>query len=772
MLRSATLASVVFFCTSSFLFGFELDEAPAKPGEWGRRPADTQTVTMNPPGFTWRPTKNAARYELQVARDANFADIVYRAKKLRFSAHAPSKTLLKGTYYWRYRALSKDREESNWSQVRSFTIDQRSIPFPCPTSKELASRIPAGHPRLMFTENSLSNLRDLGQEKLADLLKQIEKQARETLKNPPDTTEPPLYPEGTVFKSQEWRTIWWGNRLRVINVADGAATLAFAYRLTGNEEYGRAARDLVIAMTEWNTDGSTSFRYNDEAAMPAMCMTSRAYTWAYPFFSEEDQQAVVKMMRARGQQCYDHLRKRQHLWRPYNSHSNRAWHFLGEIATAFHGDFPEAEKWLDYTTTILFTTYPVWGDDDGGWHEGTGYWTSYLRLFFQWTLTLDAVFDIDVFQNPFFHKTGDFALYTMPPGSNTGGFADMADHHSAEQVAPFVDLLGACAGNPAWLWYSLANGKEMSGGYLGYLYSAKAAAMKPSAPVDYPSSKVFRGVGVAVLNTNLLDGTDNIQVQFKSSPMGRQSHGYNANNAFLLNINGERALLRSGRRDIHGSPHHTEWMWESKSDNSILVNGRGQIKHSPEAAGKIVEFKTSNKMDVVVGEAADSYEELDRFTRRIIFLKPYAVVIHDILEARQPSTFQYTLHARGAFDIGENRVTWIGKPGRVEVEFLEPARLAIEQTDQFDTPPHKWANFDLGEWHLTADAREKVTRREFLSLIRINDAPVTVKHRSEEGGRTLRLLLPSGEFILELGDEEFSITGDGMDWSFPAAVSF
>ncbi|MCA9446217.1 MAG: DUF4962 domain-containing protein, partial [Candidatus Omnitrophica bacterium] len=655
---------------------------------------------------------------------------------------------------------------TDWSSVRSFEVGPDSVPFPCPTNEELAAKIPEGHPRLMFRQSDLPHLREVGNTKMPNRWKDVIDQANKRLENPPDTTEPPMYPEGIEIKGDEWKEIWWGNRGRVIAVADGAATLAFAYNLTGEEKYGKAARDLIMAMTEWNTDGSTNYRYNDEAAMPAMYMTSRAYTWAYPFFSEEDRKAVTQMMFERGRDCYDHLRSRRHLWNPYASHSNRAWHFLGEIAVTFYGEFPEAEEWLEYAMTVLYCAYPVWSDSDGGWHEGTAYWSSYIRRFLQWTLTLDAIFDIDIFQRPFFNKTGDFGMYVMPPGSKSGGFGDQGGHFTAKSLAPFMDLLGASAKNPYWLWYAEANDAEMEWGYLGYLFSAKSASVEPKAPTDLPDSAVFRGVGVAALNTNLLDGTDNHQVLFKSSPKGRQSHGYNANNSFLLNLDGEKVLVRSGRRDIHGSPHHTEWMWNSKADNSILVNGEGQIRHSPDATGEIVAFQTSDNVDVVVGEAAASYRDLDRFTRRIVFLKPDAVLIHDILEAATPSTFQYNLHSVGPFEIGDNSLKWTGDPGSLSVNFLEPAGLVLDQTDEYDVPPHEWAHFNLNEWHMTADAQEKVKHREFLSLIVINGAEGKVEMERGREGKKVSITLPGSKFDLRLGDQDFSVSGGGIDWEF------
>jgi len=99
-------------------------------------------------------------------------------------------------------------------------------------------------------------------------------------------------------------------------------------------------------------------------------------------------------------------------------------------------------------------------------------------------------------------------------------------------------------------------------------------------------------------------------------------------------------------------------MWETKSDNAILVNGRGQFPHVATARGRITVFETSPTVDVVVGEAAESYEALERWTRRIVFLKPHTILIHDILDATEPSTFDWLLHGMGPFAIHEQDVRW------------------------------------------------------------------------------------------------------------------
>ncbi|NIA15534.1 MAG: DUF4962 domain-containing protein [Nitrospiraceae bacterium] len=746
----------------------ELDERPARVGEWGYRPDGTE-VGLNPPGFTWRPAKGASSYTLQVARDRAFMDIAYVRDDLLWSAHCPSTPLPEGALYWRYAAVGKNGRQSPWSQTRTFSIAADAVTFPLPTREELAARMPKEHPRLFFRPEDVAEFRELASGPLAVQAADVIKQADRLLASPPDTTEPPKYPKEVTRKKtpDKWRRIWWGNRGRVIAVADGAATLGFAYRLTGDERYGKAARDLLVAMTAWDTEGSTNYRYNDEAAMPALYMPSRAYSWAYPLLSAKDRAAIVKMMRKRGRQCYLHLTHRNHLWQPFASHSNRAWHFLGEVAIAFYDEIPEAPEWLDYAMTILYTAYPVWGDSDGGWHEGTAYWSSYIGRFMYWAYAIDAAFDIDVFERPFFRRLGYYGMYLLPPGSKTGGFGDQAILAKSSSIARLLAVLASGAQNAHWKWYADTCGANVGGGYLGFIYAANAVGLEGAPPTDLPTSTCFKGVGIAVLNSNLMDASNNVQIHFKSSPMGRQSHGYNANNAFLLTLGGQRAFIRSGKRDLHGSPHHRKWMWETKSDNAILVNGVGQVPHVSSATGEIVHFATSDTVDVVVGEAAASYENLDRWTRRIVFFKPYAILIHDLLEAKEPSTFEWLLHAINTpFEIDGQRLEWNGTPGKISVEFLEPQGLKIDQTDKHDVPMADWAKVKWDEWHLCAQAAEKVKQREFLTLLVVNDAAVEAAHKTKGDTTEVVLTLPDGEATVRLGRKTFAVRAPGFDRTF------
>jgi hypothetical protein len=67
-----------------------------------------------------------------------------------------------------------------------------------PPQEELLKRVPQGHPRLFLRPENLGELRRLASTSLAPQYRDLLKQCEHILRNPPDTNEPPTYPEGTV----------------------------------------------------------------------------------------------------------------------------------------------------------------------------------------------------------------------------------------------------------------------------------------------------------------------------------------------------------------------------------------------------------------------------------------------------------------------------------------------------------------------------------------------------------------------------------------------
>ena len=734
-----------------------LDETPALPGEWGFRPGDGETCRTDPPAFVWRPQARGKveGYEVQCARDGEFAEVSYGADAIQYNCHCPPRTLGAGKWFWRFRFVAKDGKPSAWSKTRAFTIREDAVAFPLPSRKELISRIPKQHPRLFVRPEQLPRLKELARRPLKGRFEAMVASCEKALKSPPPTDEPPKYPKGMKRGSDPWRKIWWGNRRYASRVLNTAATLAFTHLLGGKEEYGQLAKRLLLAAAEWEPKGSTGYRYNDEAGMPYAYYFSRTYTFVHHLLSPAEKGKCRQVMTVRGREMYRHLCPR-HLWAPYSSHSNRAWHFLGEVGIAFMDEIPEAEEWAWFAANVFANVYPVWCDDDGGWHEGTAYWSSYIGRFTWWADVMRAAMGIDAYKKPYFSKIGYYPMYLQPPGTQGGGFGDLTAHRRSSHNVGVMSVFAVQAKNPYWQWYVDAHGgPRETGGYVGFVRGA-LPRIEAKPPLDLPTSRCFWGTGQAMLNSNILDAKDNVQVILKSSPFGTQSHGYESQNSFLLYAFGERLLIRTGRRDSHGSKHHKQWMWHTKSTNCITVNGQGQKPHSRAPSGKIVAFHTSDAFDFVAGETGSTYSPpLDRFVRRILFVKPHLVLIHDELAAPKPSTFEWRLHAPTEMAAkGQGSVQVVNRDAACHVSFLWPQGLELSQTNQFDTPPRP--RVKLVEWHLTAKTPQPLKSACFVTAIRPHrrsaaPAPAPAPRLSKaDGGYAVEAELPTGRALILL----------------------
>ena len=733
----------------------QLDESPGKPGEWGFRPAPGSVTRTTPPAFVWRPQEGGASYDLQCARSGRFDADAYVAEGVEWNVHCPPKAFEPGTWSWRFRARYKDGELSDWSTPQAFRIAEDARQLPLPGRKELLDRIPKTHPRLFVRPEQVPDLRRRAQGDLRSSFDLLVAECEKLTASPPPTAEPPKYgPQSDMPRgSDAWRKVWWGNRTYTSKALNAAATLAFTRLLGGKEEYGQLARRILMDCARWDPKGATGYRYNDEAGMPYNYYFARTYTFVNDLLTDEEKQACRELMRIRGDEMFRHLCPR-HLWKPYASHSNRAWHFLGEVGIAFQGEVPEAGTWTWFAANVFANVYPVWCDEDGGWHEGMAYWRSYITRFTWWADVMRSALGLDAFDKPYFSQIGFYPLYMQPPGTKGGGFGDLTAHLHSGQNTQLVSVVAAQAANPYWQWYVDAHGgPQTPGGYVGFVRGAlPAVASRP--PTGLPTSRCFRGTGQAVLNTTLLNAAENVQVILKSSPFGTQSHGYESQNSFLLYAFGERLFIRTGRRDSYGSKHHKQWMWQTKSTNCLTVNGQGQKGHSAGAQGEITDFSTSAAFDFVTGEAAAAYDgELERFTRRILFIKPDVVLLFDTVVAPKSSSFQWFLHAPVEMDVrGQDDVRVTNERAACRAAFLWPRDLKLTQTDQFDPPPRP--RIKLTEYHLTAEPATPSRHQTFVTVLRPHLAGELPQGEAQlehvEGGMALRVPMRAGHVCVLL----------------------
>ncbi len=745
---------LALFLTLPALAALPLDQRPAKPDEWGYRPADGAAVALNPPSFTWVAPAGAATYGVEWSLEKGFpAGRTTRVEGVVWPTYTHRAALTPGTYFWRYRMANAKGEVSAWSVARRVVVPADVATLPMPTVAEQRASVPATHPRLFLRPEDLPRLRELARGSEAAAFAVLRKSADAYIKAGP-TPEPEHKGSAREKDNAELVKYWWPNREQTERACTEAETIAFVYLITGDKVYGEAARRWVLHLAGWDPKGNTNFTLNCEAGKPMLYRPARAYDWAWDRFTPAERTKIQTAFRERVLEAWNSGEVQRgvgHLQKPFNSHGNRVWHKLAEAGIAFLDEIPEAPQWLDYAVNKFYSCYPVWSDDDGGWHEGVSYWSGYQNKTVWWLQVAKSALGIDGLKKPFFAQVGDYPLYVAPPNSPNAGFGDLSSRPvSAPSFMEYHVRARSGSGDGGhagyWRWWTQAKEMPLNAGFLGFLYRANLPAL-PAAkpPTDLPSSKVFHGIGVASLHTTLLDSRDDVHLLFKASPFGSQSHGHNPQNSFQLNAYGEALLVANGYRDLHGSKFHYQWVHSTRAQNAVLVNGEGQLPHSVAATGAIVRERFTPTYDYVAGDGTAAYGgRLQKAWRHAVLVKgatPF-VVLYDELVAPQPATFQFMQHALKAFSIDPAAARLqVNQPkAQVDVRYLSPVALTFTQTDGFKpAPTREFPN----HWHVEAATTE---RRQELGMVTVlvpgrTGAPVawTAQRRDGADGVTVEI---------------------------------
>src|SRR5215831_2739812 len=156
----------------------------------------------------------------------------------------------------------------------------------------------------------------------------------------------------------------------------------------------------------------------------------------------------------------------------------------------------------------------------------------------------------------------------------------------------------------------------------------------------------------------------------------------------------------------------------------MLVNGQGQKVHSPEPMGRIAHYQLQDGLDWVTGDASTAYgDKLKKYLRHLIFVKPDVIVLVDDVEAAQPATFQWMLHAQAPFQIDGRQLRLDRAKAGVLIDYIADGTLAMRQWDGYDPPPGsgKAAALDRkfpNQWHVEAGTKTTATRAFTITVLR------------------------------------------------------
>ncbi|MDF2837816.1 MAG: Oligo alginate lyase, partial [Paenibacillus sp.] len=672
------------------------------------RPADFLVTSQSPPDFSWPLVEAADSYELQVSRTADFVSVDHGAVSIAVNYYNFPEEFESGTWYWRVR-YTQDATPSEWSASRQFRIQEDAVPFTVPPVESLMEAVTDRHPRIWTGPDPESR------EKFSNYAqttgKAIYTARRSVAANNLCSATPPSAPTANHcdFPPAEPPS----NNLGVAKTAvNNMMNAAFVYLVTGEQAYGQSAKVQLLNMAGWNPTGSTGYTVDDQVGRDVAYKSAIVYDWIYDLLSESEKTTVQNMVAARVNIILTDLFETHSMLKfPYDSHGWTAFSFLGIASIAMLHDIPEAENWFRTVVPAYINLNPNWGGEEGGWSQGTNYWSFGNLASKEFMDALLVAADLNLYDKAYSRNEGFFPLYAFPHGSPTGVIGDGTETAPGQYNVATLHRLAQMQQDPRFKWGANALGAPMLDHVPSYYFIDGSLPATP--PVDLPHARWFKDIGFVAMHSDLLN-PHRISMYFKSSPYGSFVHSTADQNSFVINAFGESLAVKAGYYDDWNTPHHGGFTRQTLSSNSITIDGRkGQPINNIAMKGNITSFVMSPDFDATSGDATLAYNGgLDQAVRHVLYLRPSMFVVVDELKAANPegSNFEWGLHAQKQLTLDEDKAgatitegkaslkTRIHYPstieGQVEDRYLNLAGQEVRPTEHFkDVPNQKHALF-------------------------------------------------------------------------------
>ena len=689
-----------------------LDEPPAGRLTIQYGPTEATELSENPPRFTWLPViEDEAEYILRIAPDASYA-----AKKTKTYSHldlnvfTPDVALEPGSYVWSYATCDPQTgvPTSTWSKDRAFTVPEGLPETPLAARETRFKDAVRTHPRLWLTSD---RLKDFKKSVKADRdhctwSTFFEKSVlpwmdRDIL------AEPAGYPN-----HQRVASVWRQTYIDLQELIYAIRHLAIGGKVTDDAAMTARAKEWLISAAKWNPGGTTSRSYTDEWAFRVNLALAWGYDWLHDELDEDERKLVRDALVARTHETVHHISQNAkiHIFH-YDSHAVRAVSAVViPAAIALLDDVEEAEDWLHYCVEFLFTVYSPWGDADGGWAEGPHYWMTGMAYLIDAANLLKSYTGINLYDRPFFQKTGDFPLFTKAPDTRRATFGDDSTMGDLPAVKIGYNLrqYAGVTGNGAYQWYydeikRTNPGTEMAFYNWGWwdfnfdelAYRTDWPIVEAVPPADDDMLRWFKGIGWVGIQYRMQDPDNHIQFVFKASPYGAISHSHGDQGAFCLAAFGEDLAIQSGYYVAFNSTMHQEWRRQTISKNGILINGKGQYAGRDKAQalqsnGQIEIAEDRGDHIYMKADATNAYRinspEVTSVTREVYFVNKQYFVIVDGIEASEPVEVDWLLHANSPFALGDSTFRYTGERAGFYGQFLwsEAGAASITQTTGYE----------------------------------------------------------------------------------------
>lgn len=748
------------------------------------------------------------RFFFKLSQDPQFRRGVMESGAKRWSFFSPHQKLATGTWHWTYGiAPAESPDKPVWEkQVFSFVVDDRAFaPVIPPTADEVLAAIKkrAAGPVAICLREDIGHM--LPDKTWPELAGQMEADARKALANGERPVRIEIsdkdYP---AHMGKNPKENYFMVKLRALFTVEERRvdSLLRGYLLTGDEQCKKLGLQRAIELEDQRLHRSFPILGKQVPLSRAafyntvpMLMLDAFHDDLPPEQQRTFTDLVLSLMDKHGaghphlHDQLEHAHFNQHDWQ-------------GDIRNLIVGSAvlcrrrPELEDWFRYAYELWLYRSPALSRADGGSMDGNGYLGVHDEplTHVNWMLHRLTGFNYFAYKRWF----ANFPVYMSYMNSVGNPGVPFSDGGDTSPGVPYLTEMLAylCPDNPAHLWRFAAQGRRTADEFSGDLVKGyKAMALlqlwrhvnAPDLSKARPPSEsaaAFRDVGLAALHSDIRDPSRNLLVTFNAAVNGSFQHLHPAQNAFCIAYGGEPLFWRSGY--YNGGPIHDALSYKcSRAHNTIMADGLVQ-GFDTGAYGWIPRFATGRRISYVLGDASHAYNGLfpkfgitepdgprnaksknrddfitrengfgkpgvTRFRRHVVMLRPAHVLVYDELEAEEPVTWTFMLHALKPIE--QRGACWFTTAndkgvGGARLFCASPVQGTV--TDAFAGPAvdeeNKRGGRNPPNWHVAIATDDKRAATRFLTVVAVQAGTNHSAEPVAQGTGTISLNL--GDYIV------------------------
>ena len=460
-------------------------------------------------------------------------------------------------------------------------------------------------------------------------------------------------------------------------------TYAMAFTLTNDRRYRDAAvGELRHAIDDWRIWVDTAHQPPFDLMNGETCLTfGIAYDWLYNDLTPAERDELRRGAERRGLQAYLDMTTgprpasfvtAHHNWNPVCNGG------AAVLALALGGESELSERVLSIAVPAMDRYWDHLGDD-GGWDEGTGYWTYGHRYAF---MAADALRrsgragGAERFARKGARTTGYFPIVFNPGRVLTAGFGDS----NGRVNDPILYLLGREYRNPDFVWFQ-DRATPRPADRDGWPEEALTLLWRPINEIWLPEhhpgftptlapTYVFASIGWGFMAPSQPDPP--FFLSLKNGSLAA-NHTHLDLNHVNVGTGDTMLAMELGSRpypaDYFGPKRYTYYELTTAGHNTVLVGGKGQV---PGRTGTLLGPVDGDRFQALVGIADNAYEvPTPRARRHVVFVDKRYWVLLDEIETTDPQTIDVRFHTAGTVrQAGEGR--WTFTQGSSVLEIASP----------------------------------------------------------------------------------------------------